>query len=77
MLAFWRARFAASGVTILGALRSILLGVLTIIGVVIALMISPVAIIGDGLFELLLPKPEELASEEATASQVGVSEGTD
>lgn len=75
MLAFWKARFVASGVTILRSLRSILSGVMQIIGVVIALMISPVAIIGDGLFELLLPKPEELASEEAT--RVGVSEGTD
>lgn len=77
MFAFWKARFVASGVTILGALRSILLGVLTIIGVLIALVLSPIAIVDDGLFEFILPKPEELASEEATASQVGVSEGTD
>lgn len=75
MFAFWKARFVASGMTIFRSLRSILIGVMQIIGVVIALVLSPIAIVDDGLFEFLLPKPEELASEEAR--QVGVSEGTD
>lgn len=63
MFAFWKARLCVAVTTIGVNLRTIAIAMAAIVGIVVALALSPIAFLSDAVFSLVLPRASRIVEQ--------------